>query len=332
MAGYKIKKILDPALFQGEGKKRSYFEGWYFKVVDREEKNIYAIIPGVSMGKKGEDSHCFIQVLDGMNCSAHNFKYNIKDFTSSKEDFVIRIGDSYFSRTGIVLNIEQRGMKIEGGLDFKGLHMWPSKLREPGSMGWYSYVPFMECYHGIISLNHTISGSLSINESLVDFTGGRGYIEKDWGKSFPSSWLWFQSNHFEVEGVSLTCSIASIPWMGRRFTGFIVGLLIGKNLYRFTTYTGARLRGLGTSADKIYVLLEGKKYQLEILIDKSSTGRLLAPKMGVMEGSVLESITALVNVRLYEPCKGDKRLVFEAKGRNGGLEIMGDIESLKPKY
>ena len=23
-------------------------------------------------------------------------------------------------------------------------------------MGWYAWVPFMECYHGVLSLDHTI--------------------------------------------------------------------------------------------------------------------------------------------------------------------------------
>lgn len=58
-------------------------------------------------------------------------------------------------------------------------------VRSPGIMGWYAWVPTMECYHGVVSLDHAISGKLMIEDQAHDFNGGRGYIEKDWGKSFP---------------------------------------------------------------------------------------------------------------------------------------------------
>jgi hypothetical protein len=63
-------------------------------------------------------------------------------------------------------------------------------------MGWYSYVPFMECYHGLISIDHKLQGSLQINGQEIDFTEGKGYAEKDWGTSFPEGYVWMQSNHF----------------------------------------------------------------------------------------------------------------------------------------
>jgi hypothetical protein len=111
-------------------------------------------------------------------------------------------------------------------------------------MGWYAWVPFMECYHGIVSLDHEIQGALQVDGQRVDFSGGRGYIEKDWGPSFPSAWIWLQTNHFGVPGTSLTASIAVIPWMRSSFSGFIVGFLHGGRLYRLATYTGAKVAHL----------------------------------------------------------------------------------------
>jgi hypothetical protein len=34
-----------------------------------------------------------------------------------------------------------------------------------------------------------IDGKLTIADQDHDFSGGRGYIEKDWGQSFPSAWV-----------------------------------------------------------------------------------------------------------------------------------------------
>jgi len=100
-------------------------------------------------------------------------------------------------------------------------------------MGPYTFAPFMECNHGIVSMDHGISGSLVINGEEIDFTGGRGYIEKDWGHSFPSAYIWMQSNHFAANGISFKASVARIPWLTGNFTGFISGLMIDGRLYPF---------------------------------------------------------------------------------------------------
>jgi hypothetical protein len=85
----------------------------------------------------------------------------------------------------------------------------------------------MECYHGVLSFDHGITGQLTVNGEIFDFNGGRGYIEKDWGQAFPKAWIWMQSNHFEQPGTCLTASVAIIPWLRSAFSGFVVGLWHG---------------------------------------------------------------------------------------------------------
>ena len=46
-------------------------------------------------------------------------------------------------------------------------------------MGPFAFVPFMECYHGIVSMDHIIQGELEIDGVNIDFSNGRGYLEKD---------------------------------------------------------------------------------------------------------------------------------------------------------
>ena len=77
---------------------------------------------------------------------------------------------------------------------------WPVTVREPGAMGWYAWVPTMECYHGVVSLDHALGGWVDTGAGRVDLAGGRGYLEKDWGTAFPKAYVWMQSNHFEETG------------------------------------------------------------------------------------------------------------------------------------
>ena len=151
-------------------------------------------------------------------------------------------------------------------------------------MGWYSWVPFMECYHGVLSLDHVLLGSLEVCGQKIDFAGGRGYIEKDWGRSFPSAWVWMQTNHFEEPGTSLTASVAVIPWLFRSFRGTIVGLWHKGRLYRFATYTGARIKHLSITQDEVNWTLEDRRHRLEIRATRVSSGSLRGPSqvdMGV---------------------------------------------------
>ena len=60
----------------------------------------------------------------------------------------------------------------------------------------------MECNHGLVSFDHSLEGTMAIDGREVDFEGGRGYTEKDWGKAFPAGYVWMQTNHFERSGTS----------------------------------------------------------------------------------------------------------------------------------
>ncbi len=309
-----IKTMWKPEVYHGAGKDR-YFEGWYFKVIDRDEKNRIAVIPGIS---QGEDGHSFIQVLD--EGTPHYYRFDTSEFSCRAGAFDVTIAENSFTLNRIALNI---GDHVRGELRFHGMVPWPVTPLSPGAMGPYAFAPFMECYHGVLSMNHTVSGSLVLNGRPVDFTGGKGYVEKDWGSSFPSAWIWMQTNHFDEEA-SLSASIAKIPWRGSFFTGFIIGLWHGRRLHRFATYTGARITELSTRGERVSVSLEKGKHRLELSAEKAGGGELRSPVMGEMKGKLSESLSSRVAVSFFER----RELLFRGEGRNAGLEVAGDTMEL----
>ena len=119
----------------------------------------------------------------------------------------------------------------------------------------------MECYHGIVSMDHSISGKLKIDGVVNNFGGGRGYTEKDWGRSFPSAYVWMQSNHFSLPGISIKASVARIPWIRNTFTGFIAGVWIHDRLIRFTTYNGSSMLKLAIDPLRVKMELQNKHHQ-----------------------------------------------------------------------
>jgi tocopherol cyclase len=324
-----IANIWRPEIYQGRDRMKAHFEGWYFKLVDSAGDNIYAVIPGVSFDEQG-GSHCFIQLLNGKDATSRYFRYDISSFRCSNSCFEIWVGQSYFGSNRIELNLSGEGLDVSGSLNFNGITPWPSTLLSPGAMGWYAFVPFMECYHGVISFDHEITGSLKIGGRDVDFSGGRGYIEKDWGRSFPRYYAWAQCNHFETPGTSIMVSAANIPWLGKSFDGFMVGFLHENRLYRFTTYNGARLNSLEVKPQSLTAGFATGEHLLWVEANKAKDAPLASPRLGSMNGRVAESMTSEVRVTMVSMERGCPRVLFEGKGSNAGLEIAGDIGKFAP--
>ncbi len=320
----RIRPVFKPALYHGWGRRRKFFEGWYFKIINKSADRVYAIIPGISIDKYGS-KHSFIQFLDGNNLKSEYFKFGYEDFSSAKDKFEISIGGNNFSESALNLNLP--GLK--GNLEFYGLNSWPDKWYSPGIMGPYTFVPFMECYHGILSMDHQIEGNLLLANETLDFTGGRGYMEKDWGRSFPDAYIWMQSNHFNSTGLSLKLSVARIPWLGSAFTGFIAGLLYDGKLYEFTTYNGSRLEHLTISVKELDIQISNKKFRLNIVAKRNNATLLASPISGEMSGHISESMQSEVDITL-ESLKPAK-LLYRGKGKNTALEVAGKVETLFTK-
>jgi tocopherol cyclase len=215
---------------------------------------------------------------------------------------------------------------LRGELSFDGICPWPVTFTSPGIMGPYAFVPFMECYHGVVSLDHAVRGRLELNGEPVDFSGGRGYLEKDWGQAFPQAWIWSQSNHFERAGTCLSVSVATIPWLGSSFRGFIIGLWHDRQLYRFATYTGAKIKSLRLTDTRVKLRVADKRHQLDIEASRSEGGLLHAPYRTEMLQRITESLTATIEVRLIDRRSG--REIFSGPGRHAGLEINGEIKQI----
>ena len=184
----------------------------------------------------------------------------------------------------------------------------------------------MQCYHGILSMNHSITGKLEINGRLIDFTGGRGYMEKDWGRSFPSGYIWMQTNHFSAPNISLKSSVAKIPYLGFSFVGYIAGVWLYDRLLEFTTYNGTKLRRSFVDEQRVNLIYENRKYRLEILAHRQAGTALASPIAGFMDGRIEESMTATVAVQLTD--KKNQQILLEDTGKNAGLEVAGNVSEV----
>jgi len=315
-----LPRLYRPEVYQGKKKPASYFEGWYFKMVDAAGEQIWSFIPGISYSA---DKHCFVQVIHANSGKTWYLRFPEQEFTSSRRVFQTTIDHNQFSSKGLNLDLSQAGLKVRGEVFFKDTHPFPGTFLSPGIMGWYSYAPRMECYHGVVSMQHSLSGLLEVNGAEIGFDGGKGYIEKDWGTSMPSDWIWVQSNHFEGDpGASFMLSLARIPWMRGYFPGFLSFFMTGGRLYRFATYKRSSVSLIEVKDDAVHIELSSRTHTLAVIVYRNIGGILKAPRHGQMEREIQESIVSRLDLELRDK---QGTLLFKGTGFHAGLEIVGDV-------
>ena len=318
-----FKGIFHPEAFHGHGRSKRYFEGWYVKVVSADQKTRWAVIPGVFLGLDGGVNEAFIQLLDGSTGRSWYHKFDTSEFSASADEFDVTLGKNHFSSKGVTLELPE----LRGSISFESpLDPWPVKPLSPGIMGWFGAVPFMECFHGIVSFGHNLAGDLTVEGKKVSFAGGRGYIEKDWGRAFPSGYVWLHSNHIDSDpDASLIGSVAIIPWIGRPFRGYIVGLKHSGKLHRWTTYNGAKEIELTITDTHVQWQLSSKDGNLTLSADRVRGGLLHAPIRTEMHQRVDETLDAVIHIKHTDRAG---RVLLEGKGFVGAMEVHGDLKRL----
>lgn len=322
-----IRGVRHPEAFHGAGKVTNFFEGWYIKIVNSDESERWAVIPGIFIGLKSAEgqtrSQAFVQVLDGSTGRSWFHEFPIEDFSADTKSFSVSVGDNHFDSNGVTLNLPQ----LKGRLTYSTpVDPWPVTISSPGIMGWYGLVPFMECFHGIVSMGHKLSGVMSVEGNNRVFDGGRGYIEKDWGKAFPAGYVWMQSNHFTQNAdASFVGSVAIIPWLGSAFRGYIIGLRHNGKLHKWTTYNRSKEISLKIDDTHVSWELKGPSGRLEIKAERKAGGLLHAPLRTAMYQRVEETMLSTIHISHFNR---NGELIFKDDGSCAAMEVFGDLERL----
>ncbi len=289
--------------FHGHNKKKNYFEGWYFK--HQKGENSISFIPGMNVDSKGHKL-AYIQVVTNKN--SYNAHYLYPEFQVSNHRLSICIGNSTFSEDGINIDIEEKNLVIKGSIKYGDLVRLDSNI-----MGPFARIP-MQCKHGVISLRHNLNGEITINDETFNFDGGIGYIEKDFGRSFPKTYSWIQCNDFKNRNCSIVASVADIPFMGTHFNGCIAVVYYEGMEYKLCTYNGVKV----LKCDGTGMTLKRGKYKLEIGLDTENPQNLLAPVNGHMSKPIHENSGCRATFRFYI----DDKLEFNLQSNNCNYEYV----------
>jgi hypothetical protein len=222
-----VDTVMHPERFHGHRRQvgSAFFEGWYYKFTAQEETpgtqpapppSTWAVIPGVFYGAAGlgdqRGSTAFVMVVDTELRQEHWFPFPHSAFQAREDRFEVTIGDNSFSRERMRLNLSrydavtQSHVSVVADLRFSQHSPWPVSWLRPGVMGWFAWLPLMECYHGIVSMHSRVDGTF-VRRTPTAVTslavkGGVAYLEKDWGTNFPRAYVWISCSHFGALGTA----------------------------------------------------------------------------------------------------------------------------------
>lgn len=289
--------------FQGNLSKKSYFEGWYYKQVSYDENHSLSLIPGISTHEG--DPHSFIQYIynqkqNGTYITKSGYiRFALDQFIWNDYPFTLKIGDNLFSEELVSIHLEDDTIKLEGILQLGTFTKIKRTLLNPSIMGPFSYLPKMTCYHDVISMSHLVNGDMKIDGSMVAFTGGKGYIEKDWGTIFPKHYTWLQCNHFSNPTTSFFFSDAHIPLYGKEFQGWIASFFYNNEEYRFATYTKSERKIDLQNNKKLSITLENDLVKITVIAVVEEEAVLLAPVSAGMQKPIHEATAVDMSLTFY---------------------------------
>ncbi|MBS7021087.1 MAG: hypothetical protein KH135_04385 [Firmicutes bacterium] len=298
--------------FQGKDKTNNYFEGWYFKFVTGDEKRTISLIPSISLTDKKLG---YLQVLDSEFQVADTiiFEENQIDFP---EGAFIKLGDNWFDEEEVHLNMKTACHKYVGILKLTTQFTFQPSTYAPTIMGPFSYLKNMQCNHGLVSLKSKVDGFIMVDGKRLSFQSGTCYIEKDYGSSFPDSYLWLESHHAKKHDATIFLSRAHIPFPILSFTGLICVLRDSEKQYTFATWNGAKSEFKHKNGT-YQVFVQKRDYKLTITWKQKHTYLLNSPKNGKMDDHIKESLMDEFKVVL----KKKEQILFQDTFSCGSSEI-----------
>ena len=316
-----MKKLLNQEVYQGTGKEKNYFEGWYYKNVTSDGRYVISLIPGICINES--DSHAFIQIIENKNNKTYYIRYPVEEFKYDKDKLKVTIGSNVFEKDKIDLKIKEKDITLKGTLTFRNhTHLTKTAYR-PNIMGPFAYLNKMECNHGIVSLHHDINGNLKINNTRINFNKGSGYIEKDYGSSFPKKYMWISSNSsVKKDKTSFMFSYATIPLAIINFNGLISVLNTNDKQYVFASYYGARVKYIKRLGNKTSIEIKQNSHTLSIECIYKEGLILAAPKSGEMAHKINEHLDCNLKVKLYDK----DNLLYENDFIQAGYEDVGKLK------
>lgn len=260
-----------------------YFEGWYHWL--HCEQGTLVIIFAIS--KAEPDTEYLIQVYDTFTHQSRAWYFS--SVIISDEPFLVKMGENELSEKGVSLRLDD----LHVDLQFHEFEKLKKSCYAPTIMGPLAYAKKMQCVHAILSMRHYVEGWIQYEGQQIHCYG-QGYMEKDWGSVFPSSYVWCMGQYGER---SFVMALANVPLWNTEFQGMFAVVHDGGEEIRFASYYGAIVHHEEHQRMHKIAVHQGIML-LYVKIISGKTGKLKAPAEDGMSAVIEESIESRILIRV----------------------------------
>lgn len=283
------------------------FEGWFVKVHDKKKDLLFSVIIGYATG---DDPHGFIQFQESTSHDTIYERFSLEEIKVRNYPFVFELGNNRLSEKALRINLEE----VKLGIKFNDVTPLKKSFLKPNIMGFLSHLP-NECNHAIISMDHQVEGHLNLFGQAYTFTNAKGYIEKDWGTSFPKAYVWAQANPWKES--SVVFSYATVPMLGKSATGFFLVVYHQGEEHRFSSIEGAKMLEHHVTPKGFSCTIRKKKYLVYLEFEQHNPVSLKSPNAGSMDGFIKESLDGSLIFRM----KKEEHLLINLETEKASIDI-----------
>lgn len=243
-----LSKLPPHAGYHGGGAdpRKLFFEGWYLRLVTKDQGSIALIFHvfdphvarndsqrrGVGMQVITPSGTATLESGDLSTFRADSHQLAIRNYFSESNDYFRLTSDRASGRASSTAALSDTISKVE--FDFA---MFPEigwggdeGSRQYSTAGWLAAFPVFEPHYQVLISKGKAVGSLSVqmnngDKDMYDLNDATIYLEKNWGGSFPSKLWWIQANSFQNDlCVTSTAGCRGIPFLGQEEEVGLVGL------------------------------------------------------------------------------------------------------------
>jgi tocopherol cyclase len=205
----------------------------------------------------------------------------------------------------------------------KPIYGWGNPHRpQQSTAGWLSYIPIFEPGWQILMADGLATGWIDWNGQIYQFTDAPAYGEKNWGRSFPQRWFWFNCNSFDDEAdLALTAGGGKRGVLWWMESVALICIHHRGKFYEFVPWN-SRVSWQIQPWGKWQMQAENQHYQVEISGTTDLEGTLLrAPTERGLVFCCRDTMKGKLTLRLRER-RG--RIILTASSSVCGLEVGGE--------
>ena len=281
-----------PNSIRGTFERNKFFEGWFQKVYSKAHKASFIFIYGYAT-QNSEDEFGFLQVLIP-NQTPEIFYFAKNEVSCDIEQHIFRMGKNLL--TTELIRIETNGLSIE--LNLKNTDPFRTFKN---SMGYTYFIPNLPCYHSVLNSAQSVSGEIKHQGQCYTLDHEMGYLEKNWGTTFPESYFWVHAVDPNNTAISLLFSRAKIVWLGKTYVKHVGYLCFDGQHIELRGLKNFTVSNSNISPENRSIQIRSASAQLDLSLAYGRQVVFNGPKDGALSRTIHHQTDAKVEVSLtYE--------------------------------